>query len=372
MRWPVVIAVIATNIVLVAALVLIFRDRDDGTTDDEGAGPPLTLVDHAADAEFGEQIGDPLDAHQGRVVAMQAVDAHGTTVLFSTDDAEAAVRKWDLESGRETGNHRFEHPIILMRELEFSDGAKRIAAVDSEASVFVWDAEDFDPDQVRDGTGVDDTIRFLGLMHHDGIPVLTATSFTGFAVYDLEQREAVSLCAFDGEVDLSLDHTRIVEIDGSAVVVAAFDDGWLRRYDAVACAIIGEDFGGPESGSWTEDRTVERLDHVDAENGAVAMVFDGEAHHRWDIATGDPVGEPILDASESEFCRNTAAIGGQEAVLAVGEGRVMAAELLSGSDVGTVGEGTDVTGVEVVRIGAYTLAVTGHEDGTVRLWSLGH
>src|SRR5690606_9454648 len=165
-------------------------------------------------------------------------------------------------------------------------------------------------------------------------------------------------------------------IDGEPYLVTAHADGSGRLFDASS----GQASGGPlDPGSSTWDSQVDLvggLRTVQTETGAYAMVYsDRGRHFPWDLEPGRFLSSTrAFGSPDSGYLRATLAIGGEDFRLTYGEaGEVLVHSFPEGASAGVL-SGPDeapVSAAAAVELGRHTVAVTGSEDGTIRLWDMG-
>ncbi|GAB3646785.1 Hsp70 family protein [Glycomyces tarimensis] len=380
------IAGLVVGVLAAAALFVVFRPDDPGAQGEIGTrtgtdaenGSEVAAAITASSA--GDELGEALQAHDGPVAAITSIETDDSVVLFTSGYEDGTVKQWDITAGELLGEADFDEPIMLMEPLRFSDGRTRIAAVDAAGGVHVWLPDDFEPEVVNEGAGIDESMLSLGLLEHDGVPVLAAASRTGMALYDLDERAPVSLVNYDGDPELSFDHAQVLQSEGASVVVAADPDGTLHRYDPETGDRLGNAFGPEDPGAygttWTDGAVVEGLELVYHDGVPYGLLYDGAELHRWNLERREQPEAGTIPLPDEDYRLHLQVIevGGWPAVLiARGEKGVDVRNFQTGerqvSDAGWAEVSASAVGT--AEIEDHTIAITGSLDGTVHLWSLG-
>lgn len=157
--------------------------------------------------------------------------------------------------------------------------------------------------------------------------------------------------------------------DGHGLILSAGGDDLVRSWDAMT----GEELGFTGAGG----AVVKGLAVVPVGDGHVVVCVNARGLHRWELATGQPWGEPVRRTDPWLRRSGIGAVAvltvdGAPVVVGGGpDGRVRRWDLLTGEPIGSPSAGHDgeVYGVGWLRLGDDRMViVSGGRDGTVRRW----
>jgi len=369
----VVMGVVIVDILIVIALVIVFRpDADAGDGDTPYGEFPEIMNESMEDSAAFDQIGGSLQAHEGAVTAVAAAETEDGPVLFTSGD-DGSVRQWDAVTGDLIASRQFEHDVNSMGVMDFSEGP-RVVALDGDLGVHAWDPGAFEVETLLEadmGGAAPERIVPCTVGGHAAFAVASAH---GYGLFDLETLSPVAEWEFTEEQRGA--YRNFAVIDGEAYLVTAHADGSVRLFDASS----GQASGGPlDPGSSTWDPQVDvvgGLRTVQTETGAYAMVYSNRGRHfTWDLEAGRFLSSTSAFGSpDSGYLRTTLAIGGEDFLLTYGEaGEVLVHSFPEGASAGVLSgpEEAPVSAAAAVELGRHTVAVTGSEDGTIRLWDMG-
>lgn len=364
----VVLAVVAANILLVAALVYVFRpDAEAGDTIASG------ILDGAA---MFDRVGPVIDAHDGAVTSMASVATDAGPMLF-TSGADNVITKWDLETGEAIDSRDFAYSTEFLGATELSDGRSVIVAMDTEFGFYAWDPETFEYETLKEGDGYSslDEVDRDALGVHEGNATYAVmmtdhsylwnleddTSVTGDLLFDRQQRNSLrNYAVFDDRIGL-------VTVDA---------EGELRLYQTDLNFDTGMEFETAED--WGPDDAPESLGVVSVDGTPHAMVLSHGRYFIWDLETGAFAGAAAWEGDlDANFDGETVTVDGEPAALVYDDdspGSVL--DLHSGSELAVFTDEADesnlVTDIDATIVEGHTIAITGFADGTVRLWNLGN
>ncbi|MCK2215867.1 serine/threonine protein kinase [Actinomadura sp. ATCC 31491] len=278
-----------------------------------------------ADLATGAPVGAPLKGHRGPVWSVTASELDGRRVAVS-GGLDGTVRVWDLATGapvREplTG-HRGSVESVAAGDL----GGRPVAVSGGlDTEVRAWDLASGAP-LGRPFTGHADWVLAVAVGRLGGRPVVASGDHAGtILVSDLATgvRVAGPARGHRGPVE----SIAVGRLGDRPVIVSGGGDGdhTVRVWDLASAAPIGRPLAGHRS--WALGLAVGELD--DGRAVAVSGGYRDGAVRVWDLAAGRPLGGPLL---------------GHRGL------------------------------IETVAVGALddrAVAVSGGDDGSIRVWSLG-
>ncbi|WP_211253094.1 Hsp70 family protein, partial [Glycomyces tenuis] len=364
----IIAAVIAVNVLLIAALVYVFRP--DAEADDAP-----TLSDSLAEAATFDRIGPVIEAHEGAVTSMAAVSTEDGPALFTTG-ADKTVTKWDLETGEAVDSVDFAYSTEFLGLTALSDGRSVLVAMDTEFGFYAWDPESFEYETLHEGQGYSDLdeVERDALGTNEGNATYAVMYPTHSYLWDLENGTAVTGdIEFDGDQLASL---RNYAVFGDRIGLVTVDaEGGLRLYETRVRLDTGLEF--EEADDWSADDAPESLGVVSIDGTPHAMVLSRGRYFIWDLESGAFTGSAEWEGDlDANFASAAVTVDGAPALLAHdddSQGAVL--DLYSGTELAALADEDDdsnlVTDTDSVVVDGYTIAVTGYADGTVRLWNLG-
>jgi WD40 repeat protein len=235
----------------------------------------------------GDPVGDPLQLAEARVTALAAARAGDGTPLLLVGDGDGTVRRLDARSGAQVGDLVRPHGVVADRvDVVCTREGRIVLAVSARRRTRLFDA--------RTGMPVGDPLMpwrvnpygFAVAHLPDGRTLLVAPTETGPARLDLAT--GLGLGPVTGDTSEIWDVATVALPDGRVMIAGAGHDALVHRWDAATGAPIGE----PSRGHPISVKSVAGL----AEPGAQPMIFsgceDGQVR-RWDAQTGDPIGGPL-------------------------------------------------------------------------------
>ncbi|HEU5128774.1 MAG TPA: Hsp70 family protein [Glycomyces sp.] len=366
----VVIGVIIVDILIVIALVVVFRP--DAGADHAPDGDALAIMDESLESGTRfDQLGGDLQAHDGAVTAVLPVATDDRTVLF-TSGADGSVRQWDAATGDLIESRDFEHDVNSLALMDFSDGP-RVVALDGDLGVHAWDPVSFAVETLIESDMTATTPERIMPCTVDGHAAFAVATADGYGLFDLETLGVIAELEYTEEQRDAYRHFALV--DGEATLVTAHADGSLRLFDAAT----GEAGGGPLGpgpSAWDgETDVVGALRTVHTGATAYAMTYSNEgAYYLWDLdarrfagvsgAFGDP---------KAGYLRTTLVLGGDDFLLTYGEDEARLHSFPEGAADGVLRSSADspVSAAATAPVDRYTIAVTGSEDGVIRVWNMG-
>ncbi|MCH7229266.1 Hsp70 family protein [Glycomyces sp. L485] len=365
----VIAAVVVIDVLIVAALIFIFRQNDIGG--DEATGLSASLPDAAT----FEQAGPVIDAHAGKVTSMAIAPTEDGEALF-TSGADKTIKKWDLETGDLIEELPLTHFTEILGVTEFSDGRTMVVAMDTLFGFYAWEPETFDREILSEGAGYSDTSDID--RHALGTNAGAATYAVMFPDYsylwDLEQETRVT-----GDITLNQDQLNSIRhfavFDDRISMVTVNAEGELRLFDTETGLDTGLSFETADG--WSDSDTAKSLRIVYTDGAPHAMVLSQERYYIWDLASGTFEGSTAWDGDlDANFVHQAVTVDGADALFAFDDDAQGALLNLYSGEQLTVFEDEDdtsnlLTDATATVVDGYTIAVTGFADGTVRLWNLG-
>jgi len=222
------------------------------------------------DADRGEPIGPPVDATRGLYAV--AISPDGTR--FAAGDGTGLIRVWEVA----TGNLALE-PIVfggLTHAIAFSPDSSRIVSAGNTRMALLWDAVTGEPigAPMRQRNTIP-TVAFSP----DGRRVATGNEDGVVRIWDLIQGK------FVGEPVRHEDRIRAAAYGPNGFRILTDTDGMLQVRDAATGKPIGRPFPHPPG----------RIDPIAFSPDGSRLVTtssEGQGMRLWDMASGEPVGEP--------------------------------------------------------------------------------
>ena len=298
-----------------------------------------------------------------QVNAVALGEADGTPVAV-TGDSDGAVRVWDLRTGAARGKPlRGHHGQVNAVAVGEADGTPVAVTGGSDDTVRVWDLrttarwEALGDDAMPVGAVTVDEADGIPVGEVDGIPVAVTGGRGGVWVWDL-RTGAARWEALGDDVE-RVEAVAVAEVDGTpvAVTVTGPFDGAVRVWDLRTGAARGNpllhgEISHPDMFRWRSyDQAVRAVTVGEVDGTPVAVTRSQNGMVRvWDLRTGAASRGPL-----STRARKVLALAVGEVEASWGPLSIRARKVL------TVAVG-DVDGTPV--------AVTGRDDGAVRVWDL--
>ncbi|MGF1430994.1 WD40 repeat domain-containing protein [Kitasatospora sp. LaBMicrA B282] len=223
-------------------------------------------------------------------VALVSTSAdHGVLLVSSGSDG---VCRWNPDTGARLWRAAGTSDAALGFATVHADGVPVLAAATEQADIVRWDAR---TGEQLPGWGLCDS-EFWGIdaaVLPGGRAIVVGAGEDGVFRIDALTGELVGDVLEPDTGALSV-NCRTLD-DGTVVIVCGNRGGQVQRIDA----LTGQLLGPPLQVQETDIPDIARVTTVDLPGGATLVVgteFEGLVH-RWDLRTGEPVGEPI-DAGE--------------------------------------------------------------------------
>ncbi|KIJ38343.1 hypothetical protein M422DRAFT_176821, partial [Sphaerobolus stellatus SS14] len=270
------------------------------------------------DAKTGEAVGEPLQGHKGRVLAV-AFSPDGKYIVSGSGDQ--TIQIWDAKTSEAVGEPLQEH-INEVNAVAFSPDGKHIVSGSGDRTIRIWDARTGGAvgEPLQEHTDEINTVAFSP----DGKHIISGSDDETIRIWDAKTGEAV------GE-PLQGHKGRVMAVafspDGKHIV-SGFDDQTLQIWDAKTGEAMGKPLQGHKGTVWavafspdgkhivsgSGDQTIQIWDAKTGEvmceplqghEGMVwAVAFSPDGKHIvssssdqtiqiWDAKTGEAVGEPL-------------------------------------------------------------------------------
>lgn len=342
-------------------------------------GSPVVVSGHdrelrVLDPATGEPARPPIPTGHGEWVTDVAVtELDGRTVAVSTS-ADNTVRLWDLAGGERIGDPMKGHTkTVNAVAVAVADGRTIAVTGGRDTTVRLWDLAE--RAQIGEPlTGHTAPVNAIAVTELDGRPVaLTAgggfpRKDTAVRLWDLTTRAPLGDPLDAGTHEVLSIATAVLDDRPIAVVVARDDDATVW-----------------DLATRTEIRRLPTARHrpkavavAYVDGRAVAVIGDGTGKvlggtvRLWDLATGEPVGEPL--DTDPTTAVTTAEIDGRPVAITGGDGSVHVWDLSQNVPVPArprTGHLGGLVAAGLTEIGGRPVAVTGaYRKGTVRTWDL--
>jgi WD40 repeat protein len=277
----------------------------------------------------GQQLGEPLRGHEGRVSAVAVGELDGRPIVVSGGD-DATVRVWELDTGQQLGEPLRGHE----GNPSYGGGVFRVAV------------GELDGRPIAVSGGGDATVR----------------------VWDLAEGRPLGkpLRGHDGGVFT----VAVGELDGRPIAVSGGGDDAVRVWDLAK----GRPLGKPLRG---HDGTVYTVAIAEVDGQPVVISGGASGIQMWDLAKGRPLGK-LLHGQQPERSHRVDAVAvgtwaGRTVVVSCGlDGTVQAWDLTTRESLTKPLSGHKgfVNAVAVGELDGYPIVVSGGDDNIVRIWKL--
>ncbi|MDH6604471.1 WD40 repeat protein [Streptomyces sp. SAI-208] len=330
------------------------------------------------------QIGEPLTGHPRPVSAVACTDLDGTPIAV-TGSHDGTVRVWDLTTSRQIGEtltgHTSDVRAVACIDL---DGTPLAVTASSDHIARLWDLTVGSLDMTISNS-LDHTVRAVACTALEGTPVAVTGGDDGAVrVWDLATGQQI------GEPLTSHPHpvsaVACTVLDGTPVAVTSQIDGAVRVWDLATGQQIGEPLTG-------HPHWVTAVACTDLDGTPVAVIVTGTGTGTgtgtmrvWDVATGQLIGESLDDHTGWVHAVACTVLDGMPVAVTGGDdGRVRVWDLATCRQIGepltghthqvSAGESLDghtgwLRAVACTVLDGTPVAVTGHGNGTVRVWDL--
>ncbi|GAB3655330.1 Hsp70 family protein [Glycomyces tarimensis] len=366
-----IVAVIVVDILIVATLMFVFRP--DGAADEQDSTSDLM-----EGAETFALLEPVIDGHDGAIISLEAVETEDGPLLYTTG-ADRILNMWSLESGDNLDGITFSDSTEILGETTFSDGRTKLVAMGSDGSFFAWEPDDLTTNErLYEGASYssDDPVVRDTIGPNNGSATYAMMNSAKSYLWDLENGTDVT-----GDITFNQDQLNSIRnfavFEDRIGLVTVDAEGRLRLYETEVNVDTGMTFDAADD--WTDDDAPESLGVVYIEDVPHAMVLSRQRYFLWDLETGDfaastATWEGDLDAN---FVQEAVTVDGGDALLAYDDDSDAAVyDLHSGTELAVFTDEDDpsnmVTDMTSTVVDGYTIAITGHLDGTVRLWNLGN
>ncbi|GAB3220441.1 hypothetical protein GCM10027447_04840 [Glycomyces halotolerans] len=364
----VVVAVIIVDVLIIAVLLAVFRPGGDadGDTADGATGDGAT-----GDSSTDPGLPEPrtIQAHDDAISGI--VVPPGADGITYTASADGTVKRWDIDDRSFQGSWDAGSAVAIGM-VEFSFG-ERVAGIDRRLGVHAWEPGAFEVEQVHEPLQDFDpnAIRGSAVGTHDGHAVIALMSDDAYTVYDLEDGLPHDIVPFTDEQRRG--RADFAVFDGAVATVTVEPGGEIALFDAVTGQSLGTDFEA--AAGWDETDRPESVNVVKSDGVPYVLVFKEERLYRWNLETGAFEDEVYWGSEAPErLARNSVPVDGEQALVSIDEdGAASLRSLDSGEALAdfSLTESVPVTYATTASYDGYTIAFTGHDDGTVRLWKLG-
>lgn len=312
------------------------------------------------------QIGRPLEGHAGPVTAVALGELNGRPVAV-TGSEDTTVRLWDLFSGQPIGRPLEGHTNhIGAVALGHLDGRAVVLSGSHDGTIRIWDAGSLS--QLGEPlTGHNDDVTLLTLGELDGRSVILVTSEYGNArVWDSPWQGQPTPPPI--KYPKGTWAVAVGCVDGRPVVLLTGDDNAARLWDPTTCQPAAESLVGH-----TGRITAAALGELHGRPVALTGSSDGSVRV-WDLRTSQPTGSPLSGHSRVRGAMGVAlgAVDGVPTAITCDYERVRSWDLTTFRQIGEPLSGgtTAVGAVAVARLKERVVAVTGGNDGAIRIHDL--
>ncbi len=276
---------------------------------------------HCFEAESGRLRGRPWIGHTRAVNAVVVGTVNGCPVVVSASD-DRTLRRWNLETGQPIGEPLTGHTdSVQALAIGIVEGRPIVVSGGDDRTLRRWDLET--GQLIGDPlTGHTHCVRALAVGMVDGRPVVASGGLDQMLrrwdlVTGLSWGEAV-LAHPDptgGWMSNGIRALAIGIIDDHSVVVSGGGDGTVRRWDLATGQQIGEPIQHPWQVSAVAVCMVDELSVVVAADGFPSSRYLVRC---WNLATGELMGEPLVGHTSVVCAVATAIIDGRVAVVSGG------------------------------------------------------
>jgi serine/threonine protein kinase len=319
---------------------------------------------------FGALIGKWPKGHQKWVLSMAVAQLNGRPVVVS-GAYEGTVLLSDLATGTLVGTplkgHRGPVWSVAVTEL---DGRPVAISGGLDGTVRLWDLATGNP--VREPlAGHRGSVESVAAGQLDGRPVAVSCGLDGLVrVWDLATGDLVSE-PFAGHEKWALS-VAVTELDGRPVVVSGGFDGRVLVSDLATGAAVGNPLTGHRG-------PVESVATGLLNRRPVAVSGGGNGDHTvriWDLSAGTAIGKPIKGHQSWPLGLAVGQLGDGRPVVVSGgykDRTVRVWDLAAGVPIGEPFRDHQglIESVALAQLDGRPVAISGGDDGSIRVWSLG-
>lgn len=315
------------------------------------------------------EIGHPMEGHTGEVRAVALASSNGRPIAV-TAGSDATVRLWDPLSGGQGAVLQGHTNAIRCLELVECDCGLMAVTGSEDGTIRLWDVHG------RQSVGSPLTGHIGGVQYlavrqlRRGIEIVAGNPTRAYVWRVTENMSNSELVAqFQGDrLDALSGMTRVIGsgfLRDRAVVLAAHSDNRVRSYDIRTADPVGSPLGGNSETSYSAF-----IGEIDGDDVIAVIFMDGV--RIFALSTGVQVGELFRGGGYGPSFVEFAELEGKTTALLALQEKLYLCDASSVQPLGEplCGNNMDLSSVSIVRIEDRKIAVSGSDDGVLRVHEL--